>query len=57
MLLYYVCGIHILFYFQNWQRLPCAGPLADIRMKSEDSAKTVEQEKMCVFFGELSASF
>jgi len=45
MLLYYVCGIHILFYFQNWQRLPCAGPLADIRMKSEDSAKTVEQNK------------
>ena len=45
MLLYYVCRIYILFYIQNWHRLPCAGPLADIRMKSEDSAKTVEQNK------------
>ena len=45
MLLYYVCRIYILFYIQNWHRLPCAGPLADLRMKSEDSAKTVEQNK------------
>ena len=50
MLLYYVCRIYILFYIQNWHRLPCAGPLADIRMKSEDSAKTVEQNKKSVDF-------
>ena len=50
MLLYYVCGIYILFYFRNWHRLPCAGPLADLRMKSEDSTKTVEQNKKSVDF-------
>jgi len=50
MLLYYVCRIYILFYIQNWHRLPCAGPLADLRMKSEDSTKTVEQNKKSVDF-------